>query len=525
MTNRLAKETSPYLLQHAENPVDWYPWNDEALALARQRDCPIFLSIGYSACHWCHVMEHESFEDAEIAAVLNQHFVPIKVDREERPDLDQIYMAAVQLMTGHGGWPMSVFLTPNLKPFFGGTYWPPTARRGMPGFDQVLRAVGDAWENRREQATQQAEMLTERIELYVAAVESGEDAAGEPTLRAAATRLEQAFDFTNGGFGSAPKFPHPMTLDVLLRTWLRTGRSSWLDLVRLNLDKMAQGGIYDHLGGGFARYSVDRRWLVPHFEKMLYDNAQLTSVYVDAFTATGERRYASVARETLDYVLREMTDSDGGFHSTEDADSEGVEGKFYVWTPAQIQAVLDESLAERFCYVYDVSDAGNFEHGCSILNLPKTMDQVAKIKGWDHDDLTRQMEEAKLQLMEVRRERIRPGKDDKVLASWNGLMIHAMARAGGALAENRYVQAAANAANFVLQEMRDEQGRLLHSWRDGQSRFLGYLDDYACVVNALVSVYEATADEALDCVCHRACRRDAKPLFRPSFGAVVLHRR
>ncbi|HEY6562971.1 MAG TPA: thioredoxin domain-containing protein, partial [Pirellulaceae bacterium] len=382
MANRLAQELSPYLLQHAHNPVDWYPWGPEALARARSEVKPIFLSIGYSACHWCHVMERESFEDGRIAAQLNEHFVCIKVDREERPDLDQIYMAAVQMLTGRGGWPMSVFLTPDLRPFFGGTYWPPTPRMGMPGFDQVLHAVLDAWRNRRDQALEQAQLLTERIQSFGIPADPADAEPSIDSLFRAARMLEQSFDFAHGGFGQAPKFPHAMDLQVLLRVWHRTGRSGILDMVRLTLDKMARGGIYDHVGGGFARYSVDERWLVPHFEKMLYDNALLAGVYLDAFTATQHDAYAAIVRETLDYQLSEMTHSAGGFFSTEDADSEGEEGKFYVWTSAKIREVLGDELAERFGYVHDVSDEGNFEGHC-ILNLPKTIEQCASLRGWN----------------------------------------------------------------------------------------------------------------------------------------------
>ncbi|MEM8679691.1 MAG: thioredoxin domain-containing protein [Planctomycetota bacterium] len=495
MPNRLAQETSPYLLQHANNPVDWYPWGDEALQLAQQRDCPIFLSIGYSACHWCHVMEHESFESQPIADFLNAHFVCIKVDREERPDIDQVYMAAVQLMTGRGGWPMSMFLMPDQRPFFGGTYWPPTAQRGMSGFDQVIRAVWDAWENRREEAEQQSARLTQRVAEVVSVHGPAEEISGEPTLRSAAAQLEAQFDFTHGGFGTAPKFPQPMSLQVLLRAWKRTHCADLLDLVQLNLDKMAAGGIYDHLGGGFARYSVDERWLVPHFEKMLYDNAQLAAVFADAYAITGKQAYAEVLRQTLEYVRRDMQHPDGGFYSAEDADSEGVEGKFYVWTPSEIMEVLGDALGARFCEVYDVSPTGNFEHGQSILNLSQSIEQVARRHQESPEVLRNQMRSACATLFAHRERRIHPGKDDKVITAWNGLMIDAMARAAMALSETCYQDAAAAAVTFVLDKMRDAEGRLLHSWRDDRARCLAFLDDYACFLNGLVSLYEASGDE------------------------------
>ncbi len=495
MPNRLAAETSPYLLQHANNPVDWYPWGRAALERSRQEEKPIFLSIGYSACHWCHVMEHESFENPTIAEVLNRDFVCIKVDREERPDLDHIYMAAVQMLTGRGGWPMSVFLTPDLQPFFGGTYWPPHAQRGMPGFDQVLAAVMDAWQNRREQAVAQAQQLTSSIQEMGLAAKKDEFALAHANLLVDATaRLEHSFDFSHGGFGNAPKFPHAMNLQQLLRVWHRTGRDGVLEMVRLTLDKMAAGGIYDHLAGGFARYSVDERWLVPHFEKMLYDNALLTGAYLDGYLATGQLRYATVARESLDYILKYMTDVEGGYHSTEDADSEGVEGKFYVWTPDEISQVLGAERAERFCYVYDVSDAGNFE-GRNILNLPKSLEQCAAIKGWDVEELQVEMQTARKQLLAVRDQRVRPAKDDKIVVSWNGLMIDSMARGGRILEEPRYVQSARDAARFILQNMRRNDGRLLHCYRQGRARFDAYLDDYACLANGLVTLYEATFEE------------------------------
>jgi hypothetical protein len=499
MPNRLAQETSPYLLQHANNPVDWHPWGEEALQRARQEDKPIFLSIGYSACHWCHVMEHESFESPAIAALLNQQFVCIKVDREERPDLDQIYMQAVQLMTGRGGWPMSVFLTPALEPFYGGTYWPPHDRQGMPGFDRVLTAVAEAWHARRDQLFEQARTLTEHLQ--AAATPEGQETLTVQHVVDAAGELSRLVDRRNGGFGGAPKFPHPMDLQLLLRVWSRTGKADLLDIVTLTLDKMAAGGIYDHLGGGFHRYAVDERWLVPHFEKMLYDNALLLATYVEGYQATGNPDYARVARETADYVLRDLTDAAGGFHSTEDADSEGEEGKFYVWTPRELEEVLGVDRARTFGYCYDVSEPGNFE-GHNILNLPKTLEQCAKVLGRDEPGLRAELAESRSALLAVRDRRVRPGLDDKVLVNWNGLMIDSLARAAGPLDEPRYLRAAQKAADFILNAMRRSDGRLLHTYRAGEARLDAYLDDYACLANSLVSLYEASfaerwIDEAL----------------------------
>jgi hypothetical protein len=427
-------------------------------------------------------------------------------------------MNAVQIMSGRGGWPMSVFLTPDLKPFYGGTYWPPTARMGMPGFDQVLAAVADAWQNRREMAIKQAEELTG----YLQTIEEGEpDPAPAPQHRErpslapgaavpapagrgipadladqlldhAALTLQRAFDPRHGGFGRAPKFPHAMGLQLLLRLWKRQPRHELLEMVTVTLDKMAAGGIYDHLAGGFHRYSVDERWLVPHFEKMLYDNALLTSAYLDAYLATRQERFARVVRETCTYVLRYLTDAAGGFHSTEDADSEGEEGKFYVWTPADIQRILGDELGERFCYVYDVTEAGNFEHGQSILNLPKSIEQCAAVRGWNPETLAREMDEARQRLLAERDRRARPGKDDKVLVSWNGLMIEALARAGAVLGQPHYTALAENAAEFLLGELARPDGRLRHTWRGGVAKGDAFLDDYACLASALVSLYQAT---------------------------------
>jgi uncharacterized protein YyaL (SSP411 family) len=497
MSNRLARETSPYLLQHQNNPVDWFPWGPEALGRAKKEERPIFLSIGYSACHWCHVMEHESFENQGIADYLNQHFVCIKVDREERPDLDQIYMNAVQLMTGRGGWPMSVFLTPDLQPFFGGTYWPPTSGRGMPGFDQVLAAVVDAWQNRREAAVAQAAEMTAHLQEASGGREPPDtkQRLSLALLKSAEQKLQRAFDMTHGGFGTAPKFPHSMDLQVLLRMWQRHPGPESLHMVTLTLDKMASGGIYDHLAGGFARYSVDERWLVPHFEKMLYDNSLLMSAYLEAFTATHDERFAKTVRETADYILKYMTDPAGGFHSTEDADSEGEEGKFYVWTPQEIEAVLGKARADIFCYVYDVTPEGNFEHGTSILNLPKTIAQCASIKGIEVKKLEQDLAEMRQELLVVRDKRVRPGKDDKILVSWNALMIDALAKAGAVLSRPEYLAAAEKAADFILTKLSRPDGRLLHTYRHGEAKLDAYLDDYAYLVNSLVTLYESSANE------------------------------
>lgn len=496
MPNRLAHETSPYLLQHQNNPVDWYPWGEEALARSRDEDKPIFLSIGYSACHWCHVMEHESFEEPELAKIMNEHFVCIKVDREERPDIDQIYMNAVQLMTGHGGWPMSVFLTPDLQPFYGGTYWPPTASRGMPGFDQVLHAVQEAWTERREQVLGGAAQMTAELEqLTTKGIDTNAVSLDDALLFAAGHHLERIYDPSHGGFGEAPKFPHPLELQLLLRLWQRTGRDAWLDMVRTSLEKMAAGGIYDHLGGGFARYAVDARWLVPHFEKMLYDNALLSVVYLEAYQATGDVEFRRVVEETLDYVLRDMTDPGGAFYSTEDADSEGEEGKFYVWSPDEVRQVLTEEAADTFCRVFDVTESGNFE-GKNILHLPKTIPHVAALLNRDPLELVTELAESRQKLFAARNKRVRPGRDDKVLVAWNGLMIDAMAKAGSALGVPRYTEAARRAADFLLNSLRTDDGRLLHTWRAGEAKLAAYLDDYTILANALVTLYEATFDES-----------------------------
>ncbi|HEX4142724.1 MAG TPA: thioredoxin domain-containing protein [Pirellulales bacterium] len=503
MPNRLADESSPYLISHAHNPVDWYPWGAEALARAVSEDRPIFLSIGYSACHWCHVMERESFENASIAAMLNTDFVPIKVDREERPDLDHIYMSAVQIMTGRGGWPMSVFLTPDGRPFYGGTYWPPSARHGMPGFDQVLTAVADAWRERRPQALEQAGDLTDHMR-HVAAPPVGQGTLSPRLLTAAAEALARSFDAEHGGFGRAPKFPHPVDLELLLHVWRRQHDDKLLKIVTLTLDRMAGGGMYDQLGGGFHRYSVDERWLVPHFEKMLYDNALLTGTYVAGYLATGNPFYAQVARETCDYVLGEMTDPAGGFYSTQDADSEGEEGKFFVWKPAELVAVLGDEAARTFAAVYDVTAAGNFE-GSNILHRDESLATWAGRLGRDLPGLTAELAASRQKLLSARQGRVPPARDDKVLVAWNGLMIEALCSAATGLGEPRYLEAARRAADFLLTVMRQDDGRLLHSWRGGHAKLPAYLDDYAALAAALAALYQASFDERyLEAACQLA---------------------
>ncbi len=500
-TNRLAGETSPYLRQHAHNPVDWYPWGPEALERARSLDRPIFLSIGYSACHWCHVMEHESFENEEIARVLNEHFVSVKVDREERPDLDQIYMASVQALTGQGGWPMSVFLTPDLQPFTGGTYFPPDDRYGRPGFKRVLLTVAEWWRDRRADIEHSAAQITEHIRGAYGLPAGGEE-AGADVLRRAVAGLARAFDPRHGGFGEAPKFPRPVDVRVLLRAWKRFGDEQALHMARLTLDRMATGGIYDHLGGGFARYSTDERWLVPHFEKMLYDNALLSVAYAEAFRATGEPLYRAVVGETLAWVRREMTGPDGPFYSTLDADSEGVEGKYYAWTADEIERVLGKDDAEVFGAVYGVEPEGNWHdphgHGpprANVLHRAKTFEQSARLLRVDESELRARLARCRAKLFAEREHRVRPGRDEKALTAWNGLMIAAFAEAARTFGEPSYAETAAKAADFILEKMRTPDGRLLRTWSAGSAPKLNaYLEDYAFLLDGLVALYEATYD-------------------------------
>ncbi len=489
-SNQLTHETSPYLLQHAHNPVDWYPWGEEALEIARGDDRPIFLSIGYSACHWCHVMERESFENEDTAALMNANFVNIKVDREERPDLDSIYMEAVQAMTGSGGWPMSVFLTPAGQPFYGGTYFPPQPRYGMPSFAQVLLAVADAYKNKRDDLEEQAQRLTDAIGRTGSLSASG---GGLDTgiLDQASANLLQNFDEQYGGFGDQPKFPQPMTLEFAMSQYRRGGDADVLHVAEHTLEQMAAGGIYDHLGGGFHRYSVDRIWLVPHFEKMLYDNGQLLRAYLHAWQINGRPEHRQVVDETVDYVLREMTSPEGGFYSAQDADSEGEEGKFFVWTAEEIEAVLGEEEADLLGRTYGVTPGGNFE-GNTILNLKRTVAEVAQEAGPAADAVAARLAAARQELFAVREERIKPERDDKVLTEWNGLMIHALAEVGVVLGRADALEAARKAADFVLAEMSQENGFLFRSYKDGRARFNAYLEDYAAFARGLVALYEAT---------------------------------
>lgn len=495
MANRLASESSLYLRQHANNPVDWYPWSREALAKARELDRPIFLSIGYSACHWCHVMEHESFENPAIAELMNQHFVCIKVDREERPDLDDIYMKSVQLLNqGQGGWPMSVWLTPDLQPFFAGTYYPPNDRYGRPGFPRLLTAIATAWRERRADLLSSAQQITEHLKSLTelpasAGVEDVE------LLKNAGRYLRQIFDPEFGGFGRAPKFPHALELRVLLRNWHRFGDAEALAMVRTSLDRMARGGLYDQLAGGFHRYSVDERWLVPHFEKMLYDQALLVMAYLEAYQATRDEFYRFIAEETLDYVMREMTHPDGGFFSSQDADSEGEEGKFFVWGKSEIEDALGADLARIAISTWGVTVIGNFE-GRNILFRARSDADDAQHLGLPLAEFQWKLGKARQQLLEIRSRRIKPGRDEKVLTAWNGLMIAAFARAGLVLSAERYVWAARRAAEFVLLRLRTPSGRLLRTCAaNSPGKLEGYLEDYAFLADGLVQLYEATFDE------------------------------
>lgn len=482
-SNRLIHEKSPYLLQHAYNPVNWYPWCDEAFEKAKREDKPIFLSIGYSTCHWCHVMERESFEDEEIASILNNNFISIKVDREERPDIDSIYMTVCQALTGHGGWPLTIFMTPDKTPFFAGTYFPKNDRMGMSGLKTILNSVNQAWLNNREALLHSGSRILDAIK------DSFEEDTPESTATISEDIFDEAFsqfkyDFDNifGGFGSAPKFPPPHNLFFLLRYWYNTKEEYALIMVEKTLESMYKGGIYDHIGFGFSRYSTDEKWLVPHFEKMLYDNALLAIAYLEAYQATKKKKYAEIAQQIFTYVLRDMTSPEGGFYSAEDADSEGEEGKFYIWSKKEINDILGDKDGEKYCKYYNITDEGNFEG----FNIPSLINSVIP------DEDNELVESCRKKLFDYRIKRIHPHKDDKILTAWNGLMIAAMAIGGRVLHNEVYTQAAEKAAEFILSKLVREDGRLLARYRDGDAAIPAYVDDYAYLIWGLIELYEST---------------------------------
>jgi len=489
--NHLIREKSPYLLQHAENPVAWYPWAEAAFQKAKEEDKPIFLSIGYATCHWCHVMAHESFEDEEVAAVLNRHFVSIKVDREERPDVDQVYMSVCQALTGHGGWPLSIFMTPEGEPFFAGTYFPKTGRMGMMGFAELLQRVAGLWRTDRQK------ILTGSGEIRQALRKEAHTGFGEVSLdlgvlKKGYAQLERTHDERWGGFGSAPKFPTPHHLTFLLRWFRRSGDPQARKMTERTLEAMRHGGIFDQLGLGFHRYSVDEKWLIPHFEKMLYDQALLAMAYTEAYLALGKEEYGKVTREIFTYILRDMTSPEGGFYSAEDADSEGHEGRFYVWRPGEVRSLLGKEEGDLFCRFYGVSLEGNFEEGTSVLHIPRPVEPFAAGEKMDPGELGKILERGREKLFHVREKRIHPLKDDKVLTSWNGLMIAALAKGYQALGDPLFSDAACRAADFILGQMRTPQERLYRRWREGEVAISGFLEDYAFLVWGLIELYEAT---------------------------------
>ncbi|HYJ92192.1 MAG TPA: thioredoxin domain-containing protein [Pyrinomonadaceae bacterium] len=490
-TNRLINETSPYLLQHAHNPVDWYAWDDEAFVKAKAEDKPVLVSIGYSACHWCHVMEHESFEDEATARIMNDNFVNIKVDMEERPDVDQIYMTFVQLTTGRGGWPMTVFMTPDKLPFFGGTYFPPAPRYGMPSFQQILTSIAEAYRDRRDEILRSANDILGELR-RITIPDTSATGFSTDLLDGAFENFSRSFDAKNGGFGGAPKFPPSMSLEFLLRYWKRTGNERALEMVERTARKMAEGGIYDQLGGGFHRYSVDAVWLVPHFEKMLYDNAQLIRIYLHLFQITKDEFFKGVAVQTLDYVKREMLDASGGFYSTQDADSEGEEGKFFVWTPAEVEAILGEKDAQVFNFFYDVSEDGNFE-GKNILNIQFTVDAAAEALKMDTADVESTLSHGRKKLFEEREKRTKPNRDEKILTAWNGLMLAAFAEAAAVLRNEEYLAVAKQNADFLLDQLRHD-GSLLRTWKSGKAKLNAYIEDYANLADGLMELFQVSGE-------------------------------
>jgi uncharacterized protein len=493
--NRLAQQTSPYLLQHAYNPVDWYPWGEEALKRAKREQRPVFLSIGYSACHWCHVMERESFENPQVAEFLNKHFVSIKVDREERPDLDHIYMNAVQVLTQQGGWPMSVFLTPELEPFYGGTYFPPEDRQGLPSFTRVLVSVNTAWQTNKEEVRKSAKQLVKALE-SLDAIPASSEALSAKLLDSGTAQIVSGFDSQFGGFGTAPKFLHTMALRLCLRTSFRQGDKTALNVATTTLKKMAAGGIHDHIGGGFHRYSVDNAWHVPHFEKMLYDNALLAETYLEAFQLTQEIEFATTARQILDYLLREMQSEFGGFYSTQDADSEGIEGKFYVWNRQSIYEVLSPEVADLFCEAFGVSPEGNWENGNSVLRRQISDEALAEKRGVDISEIKEPLLVAASKLLRARATRIAPATDTKILLSWNAMAMQALALGYQVLGEEKYLLAVTRAATFIERQLKSPACSasgtplMYRVYKDGKSRFTAYLDDYAHWIESLLCLYE-----------------------------------
>jgi uncharacterized protein len=520
MPNRLAKETSPYLRQHAENPVDWYPWGEEAFHRAREEDKPIHLSVGYAACHWCHVMANESFENPDVARIMNERFVNIKVDRQERPDIDDVYQKVTQMMGQGGGWPLTVFMTPRGEPFFGGTYFPVRDGPGRPGFMRLLLGLGEAWKSQRDKLRETVEQFLGGYREIEGRLLGGEVPDGEDVPAEAARFFAENCDPMHGGIGGAPKFPNPACHDLVLRIYHRTREPGLLRSLKLTLDRMAAGGIYDHLGGGFARYSVDERWAVPHFEKMLYDNGQLVKLYADAYRLTGNRKWRRVFEESIAYVLRDMTLPEGGFYASEDADSEGEEGKFYVWTPSEVQAVLGDPDGATACRAYGVTDRGNFEHGTTVLYRAVELDPL---------------EEARLaglrdKLFADREKRVRPGRDDNILASWNALMIQGLCAAYQATGTASHLSAAQRAADFLAERMTMPHGGVYRAWRDGVAKVPGFLDDYAFLANALLDLYESAfvprylerAMQLVDLIFEKFW--DDGLYFTPSDGERLVHR-
>jgi len=488
--NRLSKEKSPYLLLHASNPVDWYSWGDEAFSKAREEKKPIFLSIGYSSCHWCHVMKRESFEDKETAKILNKNFIPIKLDREERPDIDEVYMKAVISISGQGGWPLSVFLTPDLQPFFGGTYYPPEDRYGIPSFKTILAKMQELWEKQRDEIEVSAKKIATNL---TQEFRTGKGKLTTFPLDAAYATLTTQFDTVNGGFSGAPKFPTPSLLFFLIRYYSRTKKARALDMVTKTLTKMAQGGLNDQLAGGFHRYSVDRHWRVPHFEKMLYDNALLPIVYLEAWQATKNPFFSDIAKQTLDWVLREMRSNQGGFYSSQDAESEGEEGTYYVWNKEEITQILDRQSAEIFSKHYGVSEEGNFKKDNNILHIAKDLKMIASELSISETDVKQSLEQSKKIILKHRNKRIKPATDDKILTSWNGLMISALSKAYQILDDERYLQAAEGSADFILNNLLDGED-LNRRWRDGEAAVDGLLEDYAFMVMGLIDLYESNFD-------------------------------